>query len=109
MSDRTCLVAGGDLEKSQMEPAMEIYGRIFGENCTYHVTPYDGIAEMLEQLKKSGIKLAVLSNKPHLQAVDVVKEFFRGRCFFICSGTDRQCTEKAGSERSADDCREAWM
>lgn len=103
------LVAGGDLERSQMEPAMEIYGRIFGENCTYHVTPYDGIAEMLEQLKKSGIKLAVLSNKPHLQAVDVVKEFFGEDVFFICSGTDRQCTEKAGSERSADDCRKAWM
>ncbi len=80
------LVAGGDLEKSQMEPAMEIYGRIFGENCTYHVTPYEGTPEMLEQLKKSGIKLAVLSNKPHLQAVEVVKEFLRGRCFFYVQG-----------------------
>ena len=80
------LVAGGDLEKSQMEPAMEIYGRIFGENCTYHVTPYDGIAEMLEQLKKSGIKLAVLSNKPHLQAVDVVKEFFGEDVFSYVQG-----------------------
>lgn len=32
----------------------------------------------------------------------MVKEF-SGKMFFICSGTDRQCTEKAGSERSADD------
>ena len=70
------LVAGGDLEKSQMEPAMEIYGRIFGENCTYHVTPYEGIPEMLKALKDKGIQLAVLSNKPDRQTVKVVKALF---------------------------------
>ena len=41
---------------------------------------------MLEQLKKSGIKLAVLSNKPHLQAVDVVKEFFGEDVFSYVQG-----------------------
>ena len=80
------LVAGGDLEKSQMEPAMEIYGRIFGENCTYHVTPYEGIPEMLKALKDRGIHLAVLSNKPDRQTVKVVKEIFGDNIFDYAQG-----------------------
>lgn len=75
--------AGGDKELTLVEQAMEIYGRIFGENCTYHVTPYRGIREMLKGLKENGMKLAVLSNKPHAQTVDVVKEFF-GEEYFDC-------------------------
>ena len=80
------LVAGGDLEKSQMEPAMEIYGRIFGENCTYHVTLYEGIPEMLKALKDRGIHLAVLSNKPDRQTVKVVKEIFGDNIFDYAQG-----------------------
>lgn len=80
------LQAGGDLELSLLHRAMEIYGRIFGENCTYHVTPYDGIVNMLEQLTQKEMKLAVLSNKPHMQAVDVVREFFGERLFTYVQG-----------------------
>ena len=87
------LVAGGDLEKSQMEPAMEIYGRIFGENCTYHVTAYEGITDMLDQLKGRGIKTAVLSNKPHQQSVDVVAEIL-GKERFSCVNGQREGVEK---------------
>ena len=67
------LDAAGDKGASRIDEAMEVYGRIFGANCTYHVTPYDGIPELLKTLKERGIKLAVLSNKPHGQTVDVVQ------------------------------------
>ncbi len=70
------LEAAGDPELFNIEKAMEVYGRIFKENCTYHVAPYPGVVELLEALKKDGVKLAVLSNKPHLQTIDVVKTFF---------------------------------
>ena len=63
--------------------AMERYGRIFDANCTYHVTSYDGIEEMLGRLKESGIRLGVLSNKPHQQTVKVVREIF-GEDIFDC-------------------------
>ena len=59
------LEAAGDRELSRIEEGMEVYGRIFDENCTYLVTPYEGITETLKQMKDKGIKLAVLSNKPH--------------------------------------------
>lgn len=80
------LKAAGDEQLQYIEQAMEIYGRIFGENCTYHVTPYDEIVEMLQELKEEGIKLAVLSNKPHPQTVDVVATFFEEGIFSYVQG-----------------------
>lgn len=73
--------ATGDPEASRIEEAMEAYGRIFKIHCTYHVAPYDGIVDMLQELKKEGVQLAVLSNKPHLQTQDVVATFFEKDTF----------------------------
>lgn len=77
------LKAAGDPELLHVEKAMEVYGRVFKENCTYHVAPYEGIVEMLDTLKVLGVRLAVLSNKPHLQTKDVVATFF-GADIFTC-------------------------
>lgn len=68
------LQAVGDKNLSRIEEAMEVYGRVFDLNCTYHVKPYKGIMELLKTLKERGVKVAVLSNKPHKQTVKVVKE-----------------------------------
>lgn len=68
------LDAAGDAGHTRIEEAMEIYKRIFDENCTYKVKPYEGIMELLKELKAKNIYTAVLSNKPHGQTVKVVKE-----------------------------------
>ena len=78
------LKVSGDPKASRIEEGMKIYGRIFDQNCTYHVTPYDGIEELLKRLKAQGVKLAVLSNKPHRQTVKVVREIF-GEDVFDCA------------------------
>lgn len=70
------LRAAGEENLDRLNEAMERYGRIFDANCTYHVTSYDGVEEMLGRLKESGIRLGVLSNKPHQQTVKVVREIF---------------------------------
>ena len=80
------LKAAGDTDASRIEEGMEIYGRIFDQNCTYHVTPYEGIPEMLKALKDRGIHLAVLSNKPDRQTVKVVKEIFGDNIFDYAQG-----------------------
>lgn len=80
------LVAAGDEKLSRLDEGMQVYGRIFDANCTYHVTPYNGITEMLQTLKQKGIRLAVLSNKPHAQTVKVVKEIFGDGIFDYVSG-----------------------
>ena len=80
------LKAAGDTDASRIEEGMEIYGRIFVQNCTYHVTPYEGIPEMLKALKDKGIHLAVLSNKPDRQTVKVVKAIFGEELFDYAQG-----------------------
>lgn len=90
------LRAVGDEELVCAKQAMEVYGRIFGENCTYQVKPYDGIMDMLAELKALGMKTAVLSNKPHLQTLDVVAEILGKEHFDCISG------QRAGIARKPD-------
>ena len=80
------LKVSGDPKASRIEEGMKIYGRIFDQNCTYHVTLYEGIPEMLKALKDRGIPLAVLSNKPDRQTVKVVKEIFGDNIFDYAQG-----------------------
>lgn len=82
----SALRASGDEALLHIEEAMQIYGRIFKQNCTYKVEPYAGIRDMISMLQKEGIKLAVLSNKPHLQTVDVVTTFFGEDTFQMVQG-----------------------
>lgn len=92
------LKASGDPELHLVEQAMEAYGRIFKENCTYQVAPYDGIVDMLKELKKQGLSLAVLSNKPHLQTRDVVKTFFDDGTFASVQGQQEGIPRKPDPE-----------
>lgn len=80
------LKVSGDPKASRIEEGMKIYGRIFDQNCTYHVTLYEGIPEMLKALKDRGIHLAVLSNKPDRQTVKVVKAIFGEELFDYAQG-----------------------
>ena len=80
------LKVSGDPKASRIEEGMKIYGRIFDQNCTYHVTPCEGVPEMLYTLKDRGIHLAVLSNKPDRQTVKVVKEIFGDNIFDYAQG-----------------------
>lgn len=83
------LKASGDEELTLMDLATDTYARVFSENCTYHVKPYDGILSMLDQLKEKGIKSAVLSNKPHNQTLDVVRTFL-GKDRIECANGQRE-------------------
>ena len=47
--------------------------------------PYDGILEMLEKIKKSGLKIAVVSNKFDEAVKELCKTYFAGLTDF-CAG-----------------------
>lgn len=90
------LAAAGEPDLGRLNEAMEIYGRIFDANCTYHVIPYAGIRKLLESMKQSGLSLAVLSNKPHRQTVHVVESVFGKEMFRVVQG------QKEGVPRKPD-------
>ncbi len=50
--------------------------RIYNARCREHTAPYPGITAMLEQLRKDGIRVAVVSNKPDPQVKKLCEEFF---------------------------------
>ncbi len=90
------LEVSGDPDKLRILEALQTYDRIFQEGCTYEVAPYDGIHLMLCTLKKAGMKLAVLSNKPDLQAKHVVETIFPDVIFDCVHG------QKEGIPRKPD-------
>ncbi len=73
----------------RFEEAMERYTIAFHENCTYLVRPYEGIPEVLDALRKQGVKTAVLSNKPDRQTRVVVSEILGDERFdYVIGQTD---------------------
>ena len=54
------------------------YMKIYRENGTENTAPYKNIPELLEKLKESQIKLAVLSNKPMPILLDCCDKYFNG-------------------------------
>lgn len=83
---RRALAASGDREPAHFDEAFELYKKYFAADCMYQVKPYDGIPELLTALKERGVRIAVLSNKPHDQAVDVVESLFGKGYFDVIRG-----------------------
>lgn len=61
------------------EKVGKVYDEAYEADPLYETKPYDGIIELLDNLITNGIKIAVLSNKPHNVAVDVIRLFFGER------------------------------
>lgn len=58
------------------------YDRHWGDTTR----PYDGIPEMLANLKKAGMTLAVLSNKPHMYTLQMIAHYFGDDIFTAVAG-----------------------
>ena len=83
---KRALKAGGDEELAHFEEAFALYKKYFAVDCMYRVKPYQGIPELLAELKNKGIKIAVLSNKPHAQTINVIETLFGRDCFDVILG-----------------------
>lgn len=73
----------------------ELYSRMYADyNEAYNAEPhylteaYEGIPEMLDELKARGIHLAVLSNKPHIATVGTIEKFFPNIFDIVSGGRD---------------------
>lgn len=71
----------GDQELIHFDEACENYMEFFGKNSMYGVKPYEGIREMLKELKEMGMIITVFSNKPNGQAIINIEESF-GKGYF---------------------------
>lgn len=71
----------GDETLEHYEESLPLYTEYFAKYCMYQVKPYEGIPELLQAMKKKGIRIAVLSNKPHARTVENIETVF-GKGYF---------------------------
>ena len=93
---RRSLIACGDTDLVHYEEILPVYMEIFEKHCLYEMHAYDGIPELLEKVKSLGMKIAVVTNKPHAQAVAAVEHVF-GKDYF-----DMIVGEKEGTPKKPD-------
>lgn len=73
-------------ESEDVEKYMGKLSEIYRTNWNANSTPYPGIPEMIQSLSDNGLKLAVLSNKPHVFTILCVDTFFPGHPFTLVFG-----------------------
>lgn len=65
-------------EQEKIQAVFDDFNAYYKLHSSDKTKSYDGIIEMLDQLKKSGIKLAVVSNKADYAVQDLCKKHFSG-------------------------------
>lgn len=75
------LLAAGDKDLVHFEASLPLYQELFSRHCLHQLEPYPGMTELLNRMKAAGMKLAVLTNKPHQRGIETVEAVY-GRGFF---------------------------
>ena len=70
------------------EKCLEVFKEYYKNNSCVFTKPYEGITEMLSDLRIRGIKTAVVTNKMHSAAVDIVEHFFGNLIEFTVGQVD---------------------
>lgn len=99
MLERAFVLTGGLPESGFAEYHAELL-RFYEANIAVHTRLFPGGAQMIADLKKAGVKLAVVTNKLELLAVKLLGEMGLARHFFTIIGGD---TLGAGRAKPAPD------
>ena len=85
---RMLAVTGNDSDE-MFEKVGAVYDENYEKDFLYDTDAYDGIRELLKELKKRGLKIAVCTNKPDNVAHFVVETIFGKGTFDIISGVKK--------------------
>lgn len=67
-----------------LDECLEEFQQIYHQHCLDHTCPYPGMKELIENLKTKEIKMAVVTNKPHALAIEIVETLFPDTFVAIC-------------------------
>ena len=76
------------------EKCLSIFKENYAQNMYNKTAPYNGIIEMLSNLKSKGIKIAVVSNKFDLAVKELCKKYFEGFIDFAAGENEAQGIKK---------------
>jgi len=91
-TEEYCHLAGNGMEvlcrraipgrtEEEVQKLISLYKEDYLANCCVDSSVYDGVIELLQDLKEKGMIRAVLSNKPHDQVLGVAKKLFTSDSF----------------------------
>ena len=84
-----------DTDRTDLYEAVKAeYDKLFAVDCMYQVRPYDGIPELLRELKKRQVRVSVLSNKPHPNTCKVIHDLFGDEIFDVIQGQVPEINKK---------------
>ncbi|ODB35775.1 HAD family hydrolase [Pseudoalteromonas sp. BMB] len=70
------------------------YNKVYDDNLFTQLTVYPGIVQLLESLHAQGVKTAVVTNKYHRQALDVLEYCFKHFAFDAIQGVADEALKK---------------
>ena len=80
-------VAGeGGWSEADFHKVRTVYGGLYASDPTRLLKNYGGMPETVKKLKASGIRTAVLSNKPHAWVTAIIASLFPEGSFDACRG-----------------------
>ena len=85
---KRAICARGEYSDELFERVFADYNAAYDANPLYLTEVYEGVREMLHSLREGGIKLAVLSNKPHFATCATVNRFFENSFDLILGGRE---------------------
>lgn len=83
---RLCKAALPANAKERVQELLALYQDAYLKNCCVRTKPYAGIPELIEQLNSAGRICGILSNKPHVQAMQIVRNLFSDTSFRVIQG-----------------------
>ncbi len=97
--------------RNEIDNAMEIYRGHYNSNVCNKTKPYDGICQLLTELKEKGFKTGIVTNKPQKAAELIAEKLFKSNIDAVvgsdtakrknkpCSDSVDYCLELLGSSR----------
>ncbi len=73
-------------DKDNVTAVLTRYLEVYKEHVYEKSRPYDGISEMIRNLKANGVRLAIVSNKPDVQTKILAEKCFPENTFDYVSG-----------------------
>ena len=67
-----------DTPTEEIDRMFDAFKEYYGAHCAEKTKPYDGIMDLLDNLQKQGVKLAVVSNKADYAVKALCEQYFPG-------------------------------
>lgn len=99
----TALVRRALGTRGELESMCSAVATRYASACTERTRPYPGIEDILVELRRRGLRLGVLSNKPDPLTRDVTRLLFGPAAFDVVAG------ERPGTPRKPDPTSALWM